>query len=77
MVSHPPRTLPLYHFRMCVADNVDFLPIPLGSHFYSFCFPTGGLPVGLWSPLFQGLEPEVLGTYIPQGWPLTNDSQAW
>ena len=52
-------------------------PDPLGSHFYNFCFPVRRVPVGSWNPLFQGREPEVLGICIPQGWPLTCDSQVW
>ena len=52
-------------------------PDPLGSHFYNFCFPMIRVPVGSWNPLFQGREPEVPGICIPQGWPLTGDSQVW
>lgn len=37
---------------------------PLGSHFYNICFMLG-TAYGLLEPLFQGCEPEALGTNIP------------
>lgn len=52
-------------------------PDPRGSHFYNFCIPIRELPMGSWSPPCQGKDPEVLGIYTSQGWPLIGDSQVW